>query len=80
MREKIKHLVIDPNRRIRSLKIGKSLCDSFAAVKLFDLEYKMFLDENWWDMRGYNPHTETVTDGVYDDNIESWTTLTIPKG
>ena len=31
-------------------------------------------------MRGYNPHTETVTDGVYDDNIESWTTLTIPKG
>ena len=40
----------------------------------------MFLDENWWDMRGYNPHTETVTDGVYDDNIESWTTLTIPKG
>ena len=31
-------------------------------------------------MRGTNVWNETVNDGVYHDNIESWTTLTIPEG
>ena len=55
------------------------MCDSFAAIRMYDQSYKKFLDENWWDMRGTNVWNETVNDGVYHDNIESWTTLTIPE-
>ena len=47
---------------------------------LFDRNYKKILDENWWDMRGFNPWSETINDGVYGDNITSWSALTIPIG
>ena len=71
---------IDPKRTIAKIEIGISVCDSIIAIRLYDNTGELFVNENWWDIRGYNPYIEICHDGNYEADLKEWFTHSIPDG
>ena len=70
---------LNPKERIAKISIGWSVCNSIIGLRTYDDEDKMIVNDNWWDIRGYNPNVEECKDGSYEADLKLWITHLIPE-